>query len=459
MFEAKINIYKVIKMLAKIKYDEDFFKRPLDKKSQWYNLSRTKIDYRQISFDRMNRERPGLSDKLRINEPSFTSVAGDLSNNEPDKKIIFGVPDPKYNSGYFIVDNYPKIPSNYYTRYSELIKERPTEFWENDVIYAQRYNVYNWWWLDTCLIPESLFLITSAASGLKLDYTSGVSTNGNKYSPSRDLASSTLLHFASMQENTQAFIHKMSYVTAPYMPYVEQTKIYTVPGSKNIFDVRDPRDREGITATIYGIGKIFEVFNDISKSSIDRRNRQKMFNDFFQALDTAKWIVADKLADELIKLTDATGWAPYIGYGDLSLFIQRMNIQSEYIMTHTLTDFQDEILTNAFAANQINNRVMDAAYKMQNANSLDIYDEMVATEDGFVRNTALDQLYDETVELVLRNRRAIANHIMVGGTVESVQEILKKSPSNQDAIDILESKMIELVLDAELKNADAAEKE
>ena len=149
MFEAKINIYKVIKMLAKIKYDEDFFKRPLDKKSQWYNLSRTKIDYRQISFDRMNRERPGLSDKLRINIPSFTSVAGDLSNNEPDKKIIFGVPDPKYNSGYFIVDNYPKIPSNYYTRYSELIKERPTEFWENDVIYAQRYNVYNWWWLDT----------------------------------------------------------------------------------------------------------------------------------------------------------------------------------------------------------------------------------------------------------------------------------------------------------------------
>ena len=280
MFEAKINIYKVIKMLAKIKYDEDFFKRPLDKKSQWYNLSRTKIDYRQISFDRMNRERPGLSDKLKATPPTFVRVNGNLLNNGPGKKIIFGVTNSKYNNGYFIVENYPPIPSNYYTRYSDLIKESPTQFWENDVIYAQRYNLYNWWWLDTCLIPETLFLTESGAKGLKLDYTSDVSTNGNKYSPSRDLASSTLLHFASMQENPQAFIHKMSYVTAPYMPYVEQNKIYTSPGSKNAFYIGNPKDREGITATIYGIGKISEVFSDISKSSIDRRNRQKMFNDF-----------------------------------------------------------------------------------------------------------------------------------------------------------------------------------
>ena len=455
MFEAKINIYKVIKMLAKIKYDEDFFKRPLDKNSQWYNLSRSKIDYRQISLDRMNRERPGLSDKMKNDPPVFVQVA--TPSDAAGRKKTFSVNNPKYNNGNWVVENYDVLPSNFI--YSRIIKESPDRFWEDDIIYAQRYDVYNWWWLDMCLIPEQLALsISGNQTGRILDYTAGVSTGGNKYSPSRDLASSTLLHFASMQENPQAFIHKMSYVTAPYIPYVEQNKLYISPGSKNLFDERNPRDRTGIIATIYGIGDILEVFEDRSKSSIDRRNRQKMFNNFFRVLDNANWLAADKLADELIKLTDANGWAPYIGYGDLSLFIQRMNIPSEYIMTHTLTNFQDEILTNAYAATQINNRVMDAAYKIQRGNGLDIYDEMVATKDGFVKNTEMDQMYDETIRMVLRNRRAIANHIMVGGTVESAQEILRRSPSNQDAIDILESKMIELAIDEEIKNTDAAQK-
>jgi hypothetical protein len=135
-----------------------------------------------------------------------------------------------------------------------------------------------------------------------------------------------------------------------------------------------------------------------------------------------------------------------------------MNIPSEYIMTHTLTNFQDEILTNAFAANQINNRVMDAAYKIQTGNSLDIYDELVSTPLGQVKNTAMNLLYDETVTMVLRTRRAISNHIMAGGTVESAQEILKSAPSNQDAIEILESKMIEIAIDEEIKNANLSEK-
>lgn len=455
MFEAKINIYKVIKMLAKIKYDEDFFKRPLDKNSQWYNLSRTKMDYRQISLDRMNRERPGLSDKMKNDPPVFVQVA--RTSNTPGMKKIFGVPTKKYFSGYWMVENYDMLAPNLV--HSEVIKNSPDRFWEDDIIYAQKYDVYNWWWLDMCLIPEQLVLSLSGnQTGLILDYTAGVSTGGNKYSPSRDLASSTLLHFASMQENPQAFIHKMSYVTAPYMPYVEQNKRLISPGSKNLFDNRNPEDRSGIIATIYGIGEIVEVFNDNSKSSIDRKNRQKMFNDFFQALDNTNWLAADKLADELIKLTDANGWAPYIGYGDLSLFIQRMNIPSEYIMTHTFTNFQDEILTNAYAATQINNRVMDAAYKMQRGNGLDIYDQMIPTKNGFVKNTAMNQMYDETVRMVLRNRRAISNHIMSGGTVESAQEILRSSPSNQDAIDILESKMIELAIDEEIKNTDVAQK-
>lgn len=451
MFEAKINIYKVIKMLAKIKYDEDFFKRPLDTNSQWYKLSRTKMDYRQISFDRMNRERPGLSEKIKSTPPIFVEVA--TQSNTPGMKKTFGVSNEKYNSGNWMVENYDPLPSNF--TYNRAIKELPDRFWEDDIIYAQRYDAYNWWWLDTCLIPEQLsYIISGNQRALILNYLS----NGNEYSPSRDLASSTILHFASMQENPQAFIHKMSYVTSPYMPYVEQNKIYTQPGSKNIFDARNPKHTTGIIATIYGIGEILEVFNDNSKSSIDRKNRQKMFKDFFQALDDANWLVADKLADQLINLTDGTGWAPYIGYGDFSLFIQRMNIPSEYIMTHALTNFQDEILTNAFAANQINNRVMDAAYKIQTGNSLDIYDELVSTPLGQVKNTAMNLLYDETVTMVLRTRRAISNHIMVGGTVESAQEILKSAPSNQDAIEILESKMIEIAIDEEIKNANLSEK-
>jgi hypothetical protein len=91
-------------------------------------------------------------------------------------------------------------------------------------------------------------------------------------------------------------------------------------------------------------------------------------------------------------------------------------------------------------------------------NSLDIYDELVDTPLGQVKNTAMNLLYDETVTMVLRTRRAISNHIMAGGTVESAQEILKSAPSNQDAIEILESKMIEIAIDEEIKNANLSEK-
>jgi hypothetical protein len=465
MFEAKINIYKVIKMLAKIKYDEDFFKRPLDTNSQWYKLSRSKIDYRQISFDRINRERPGLSDQLNKKVPIF-EMAGQLNDNPLFKKSFGLPPSSKYSTGYHRVANYEKLPPNYYYDHQRAVDDFGEDrFWEDDIIYSLKYDAYNFWWFDTCLIPEQLQLLIGAASGLRLGYYGGTLTDDDfaekynyKYSPSRDLATSTFLHFASMQENPQAFIHKTSYITAPYMPYVEQQKIFMSPASKTTFNSGNPTDYTGIVATIYGIGELVEVFSDTSKSSLDRINRQKMFNDFFQALDNANWLVADKLADQLINLTDGTGWAPYIGYGDFSLFIQRMNIPSEYIMTHALTNFQDEILTNAFAATQINNRVMDAAYKIQTGNSLDIYDELVSTPLGQVKNTAMNLLYDETVTMVLRTRRAISNHIMVGGTVESAQEILKSAPSNQDAIEILESKMIEIAIDEEIKNANLSEK-
>lgn len=450
-------------MLAKIKHDEDFFRRPIDPNTQWYKLSRTKVDYRQIIFDRINRERPGLSDRLRSEPPILTS---DFRGTSENNKLRISIPPNNvYNNGEFVVENYQKLPSGYENRYSDAVREtkdgklfEPNTFWEDDVSYSLKYESSICWWFDLCLQPEEYVLLEDT-TGLRgtIKGRNSLPTEYWNYSPSRDLATNTFIHFASMQNNPQSFIRKTSYVTAPYMPYVEQNIIFMPPISRKSFRRNDPNDRRGITATIYGVGDLGELFDGAgSRSEIDRKERQKIFNDFFKALDAADWLSADKFADNLIEITDSTGWAPYIGYGDMSLFIQRMNIPSEYIMTHALTNYQDEILTNAFAVNQLNNRIIDAAYQMQKKSignkELEIVDRFIATEDGYEENTRFSDTYEYLIQDVLKVRQAVANHIMMGGTSESATKILNRSRSTIEAIDLLESSMVQAGINAELSN-------
>jgi hypothetical protein len=457
-------------MLAKIKHDEDIFKRPLDTNSDWYKLSRTKVDYRQIIFDRMNRERPGLSDYIKSNN-IFWTKAPEPSDSKTNK-LATGHPNEssKYFSGYWSIDNatlgkYPKFILN--REYPRDIKDFPGRFFENDAFYSARYDVYNYWWFDLCLIPETESLLVAGSTRLTLGDINAVNTEDNvgirkyyKYSPSRDLATSVMLQFASMQKNPQAFIHKMSYITAPYMPYVESYKIWTSPLTKNVYSVGNPDDTKGITASIYGVGSLQELFNNSLKSMVDRLNRQKMFNDFFVALDNKNWIKADELSDELIKLTDSVGWGPYIGYGDLSLFIQRMNISSEYIMTHALTNFQDEVLTNAFAASQLNNKVMDAAYLIQKSlgrTDLSSAEEVIVIENElgteYISNPVFPQIHHESVMFEMEMREAVSNHIMAGGTIEEANKIIEKIDSPRDLIDSLNNRLIIAAIDNEISNA------
>lgn len=466
-------------MLAKIKYDEDRFNRPLAIGSNWYNLSRSKVDYRQITFDRINRERPGLTDAMSKKTPKITLFPPKSSIN----KKSMGLPENSkyYPDSSFYIENYPPLLEDY-----NLYVKRtpnPTEFFEDDVFYAYRYDAYNYWWFDICLAPQRYVLdmtvggtaggtsyvldfTTSTGEGI-IDYSSTDPSVVNKIiqqrfntSPSRDLATNTFLQFASMQNNPQSFIRKTSYLTAPYMPYVEQNKFMRYEFSKNVFFIGNPTDRNGIHANIYGIGDILEVFNLAAPSCIDRVNRQNLFFDYFKSLDSANWLEADKLADKLIQITDANGWAPYIGYGDLSLFIQRMNIPMEYIMTHALTDFQDEVLTNAYAINQLNVKIMDTVYQMQSdivKEEMIILDPKVDTSIGYVDNITPDLLYDKIIQSTNTLRDAVSTHISLGGSIPDVQTILSETKNFNDAVDVLEAKATEVVINKQLELIDKAQ--
>lgn len=461
-------------MLAKIKYDEDKFKRPLDINTNWYKLSRSKVEYRTIALHKREAERPGLSEYLDKNNPNIFAVPNplqrDAKNDTGGQKNIISL-DRKnrlYNGEWMILNYSPLKGTEYNGSVADYIKKtnNPNRYFEEDVIYANRYDSFNMWWFDVCL---ALFRYTTTVGNTT--YYLGPAPDGNvywswsnspvsklqEYSPARDLATNTFLEFASMQKNPIAFIHKMSYVTAPYIPYLEQEAVYIPNISKSDFT---PAEQ---AITQFGIGTILEIFNNESKTVIDRVNRMELFTKFFKALDSADWLEADKLADSLILLTDANGWAPYIGYGDLSLFIQRMNIPMEYIMTHALTDFQDELLTNAYAMNQLNGEILDVVYKMQtkyaDVNRLQIFDPVIASEDSFIENRYPYQLRDVIVKKNMQMNDAMSLHIMTGGTVETATNIINNSVSFDETIDLLESNAVRLAIESEINNVDKIKKE
>ena len=470
MFQVKINIYKLIKMLAKIKHDEDVYKRPFDSESDWYKLSRNRVDYRQVLFDRFNRYRPGLVYQLTRKPPEFTS---DLNARPSNGGRGIQLPENnKYITSRQYTTNYPAYQNS---DFLDWVRRNRTssEFWEDDIAFAWAYANHNFWWFDTLLAPIRYTLLMSSDSaaigneaGYVLDFnpfrnTDEVSQSFNdmyKYSPNRDLATNVMLWFASIQEYPQDFISKMSHVTAPYMRYVETSVLFLPPISKDVYFIGNPIDRTGTHANIYGVGEILEVFNQTAPSALDRDNRRKLFKTYFDSLDSANWLEADKMADELIKLTTADGWAPYIGYGDLSLFIQKMNIPSEYIMTHALTDYQDEILTNAYALNRLNTEIADTVYKMQsdisNANDLITLDPSILTEQGYVMNSTPHIIMDSAIDSILELRNAISMHVGVGGEISDIQKVLDSTPTMNDAIDILSAKATEVAIDEQLKTID-----
>ena len=492
MFETKINIYKVIKMLAKIKHDEDVFKRPLDENSLWYKLSREKVDYRQITFDKMNRDFPQLREQLDINPPTFLF----------DDRVPPGAPNwfihtnPRFKSIPLKLDN-----TGTYKVWDRNPIDNTSWNVENEyrLIYHYVYKIstYNYWWFDLCLIPDVYLLV--ASSVLREDESGNVRrdlpigpyiTNSAKnkmwddisqylsYSPSRDLATSVFLHFASMQEDPQNFIRRTSYMTAPYMPFVEEELVWESPLSKDIFSLNDSQDYVGVFPTIYGIGNtpvsknpdndwswiysITDLFSANNNKSVnDRLRRQKMFNDFFKALDGANWLEADKLADDLIYLSDATGWGPYIGYGDLSLFIQRMGIPLEYIMTHGLTNAQDELLTNAYGVFQLNNKVIDMAHNIQ-ANDPTFKNSITQNLNRYtdlgLYNSYVDDVIQASTELNVKIRDAFGDYLMTNGSINDAKKILSNAPTLADGIDALKSRAVSLAIDKEIENLQKAKR-
>lgn len=507
MFQVKVNIYKLIKMLAKIKYDEDHFKRPLDLNSSWYKLSRTKVDYRQIALDKMKRERPILVEALDnpsyypdFSSPSRSNISWEYTQEDVnsingefgDGPLVFNYPDinSPYSNGYLRNMNraYERLLGPAFQAYYREIITNPNKVYQEDTLYMYSYSTYNFWWLDLCIMPLHELIPTYEIVGISYDpnkvkdeswtgydqlteYLSYI-----KHSPSRDLTTNTLLHFASMQDNSQAFIKKMSYVTAPYMPTVEQRRIYmppitncyaTIPleklklwsSAKAYSDTLNQVHPDYWSlATIYGIGQHPEIFEDKAPSSLDRKNRQKMFNDFFNALDNADWYQADLLADSLIQLRDSTGWSPYIGFGDLSLFIRRMNIPSEYIMTHALTDFQDEVLTHAYAVNHLNNRKIDTATTIESTLGGDrgkiSVDNRIATTDGYVTNVYPEARRQDILDKAFAIKNAVGKHTLMNGSSTDAQKILANSNSFFDTIDALEAEGTGMFIDRQLELLD-----
>lgn len=467
-------------MLAKIKHDEDVFKRPLDENSLWYKLSREKVDYRQISFDKMNRDFPELKEQLDAIPPQFA-----FDNRTPPgtsgwffnpKKRFANEPLTLANVGsYRVWDRNPitNMPWSQDDEYKLIYN------------YVFRINTYNFWWFDLCLIPQLYSTFFNAGVNLSMGpYESDRFKNRIwddispflYYSPSRDLATSVFLQFASMQNDPQYFIRKTSHITAPYMEFVEEQVGWNFPLSRTSFNLDDPNDYVGILPTIYGIGdsprskdpdvgdwlsSIDGLFTGQNKSVVDRLNRQKMFNDFFKALDSADWLGADKLADKLIYLSDPTGWGPYIGYGDLSLFIQRMGIPSEYIMTHGLTDAQDELLTNAYGLVQLNNKVIDLAHDIQSKDpsfNNSISQNYNTYTDLGLYNSYLDDLMRTSTEVTVKIQDAIGQYLMTNGSIDDAKTILSNAPTISDGIDILESRSVSIAIDKEIENLKKAKR-